>query len=73
MSEVVLKVDGAAAAETDMLGQGFLGTGQSLVGELSLIAMALIFGYVAYSLVRYYLPEFRPFGAIAGVLGLSER
>jgi len=72
MSDVVLAADGTAAADGSVLGQGFLGTGQSMAGDLSFIAMGLIAGYIAYSAVRYYLPGFNPFGAIAGALGLSD-
>lgn len=73
MSDVVLAADSSAAAEGSVLGEGILGTGQSMIGELSLIAIGLIAGYVAYSAVRYYLPGFNPFGTIAGVLGLTDR
>ena len=55
------------------LNDGFLGTGYSSSVELSYIAMALIFGYVAISTVRYFLPETRFLNTVAEVLGLRGR
>jgi hypothetical protein len=60
--------DGFEALAT--LNDGFLGTGFSTGVELSLIAMILIAGYVATSLLRYFVPEFRPLRSVASVLGL---
>ncbi len=54
------------------LNDGFLGTGYSSSVELSFIAMALIFGYVAISTVRYFLPETRFFNTITELLGLRD-
>jgi hypothetical protein len=52
------------------LNDGFLGTGHSTGVELSLIVLFLIVGYVGMSLLRYFLPEFRPLRSVASVLGL---
>ena len=54
------------------LNAGFLGTGYSSSVELSFIAMALIFGYVAISTVRYFLPETRFFDIITESLGIRD-
>jgi hypothetical protein len=54
------------------LNDGFLGTGYSSSVEVSFIASALIFGYVAISMVRYFMPETRFVGAVAEVLGLRD-
>ncbi len=54
------------------LNAGFLGTGYSSSVELSFIAMALIFGYVAISTVRYFLPETRFFDIITESLGFRD-
>ncbi len=54
------------------LNAGFLGTGYSSSVELSFIAMALIFGYVAISTVRYFLPETRFFDFITESLGFRD-
>ncbi len=62
--------DGFAALAN--LNDGFLGTGYSSSVEISFIAMALIFGYVAISTVRYFLPETRFFNTITESLGLRD-
>ena len=54
------------------LNAGFLGTGYSSSVELAAIAMALIFGYVAISTVRYFLPETRFFSMITESLGFRD-
>jgi hypothetical protein len=54
------------------LNAGFLGTGYSSSVELSFIAIALIFGYVAISTVRYFLPETRFFDIITASLGFRD-
>jgi len=53
------------------LNDGFLGTGFSSSVEISFIAMALIFGYVAIATVRYYLPETRFLNTVVEALGLQ--
>ena len=52
------------------LNDGFLGTGFSSSVEISFIAMALIFGYVAVATVRYFLPETRFLNTVVEALGL---
>jgi hypothetical protein len=52
------------------LNEGFLGTGFSSSVEISFIAMALIFGYVAITTVRYFLPDTRFLKTVAQALGL---
>jgi hypothetical protein len=52
------------------LNEGFLGTGFSSSVEISFIAMALIFGYVAVATVRYFLPEVRFLNTVVEALGL---
>lgn len=52
---------------------GFLGTGSSLLVELSYIAMALIAAYVAFGIVRYFLPDVRIVGKILEAIGLQEK
>ena len=52
------------------LNEGFLGTGFSSSVEISFIAMALIFGYVAVATVRYFMPEVRFLNAVVEALGL---
>jgi len=54
------------------LNDGFLGTGYSSSVEVSYIAMALIFGYVAISTVKYFFPETRFLGTVADALGLRD-
>ncbi len=54
------------------LNAGFLGTGYSSSVELSFIAMALIFGYVAISTVRYFLPETRFLNTVVEALGFRN-
>ncbi len=53
------------------LNDGFLGTGFSSSVEISFIAMALIFGYVAIATVRYFLPETRFLNTVVEALGLQ--
>ncbi len=62
--------DGFAALAN--LNDGFLGTGYSSSVELSFIAMALIFGYVAISTVRYFLPETRFLNTVVEALGFRN-
>ncbi len=52
------------------LNDGFLGTGFSSSVEISFVAMALIFGYVAITTVRYFLPETRFLNTVVEALGL---
>ncbi|MHA1537160.1 MAG: hypothetical protein ACTSUD_06365 [Alphaproteobacteria bacterium] len=52
------------------LNDGFLGTGYSTSVELSFIAMALIFSYVAITTFRYFLPETRILSTVVEALGL---
>ena len=54
------------------LNDGFLGTGFSSSVEISFIAMALIFGYVAVATVRYFLPETRFLNTVVEALGLRD-
>ena len=54
------------------LNDGFLGTGYSSSVEISFIAMVLIFGYVAISAVRYFLPEARFLNIVAEAIGLRD-
>ena len=51
------------------LNDGFFGTGYSAAAELSFTVMALIVGYVVISMFKYFLPEFRLFGLVAGAMG----
>jgi len=53
------------------LNDGFLGTGYSTGVELSLVAFILIAGYVTTSLIRFFVPEFRPLRSVASALGIS--
>jgi len=61
--------DGYEAIAT--LNDGFLGTGYSTGVELSLVAFILIAGYVTTSLIRFFVPEFRPLRSVASALGIS--
>jgi len=75
MSEVVsLSSEGGGTSEgfeaLATLNDGFLGTGYSTSVELSFITMALIFGYVAVTMFRYFLPETRILSTVAEALGL---
>ena len=54
------------------LNDGFLGTGYSSSVEISYIAMVLIFGYVAITAVRYFLPETRFLNSVTEALGLRD-
>ena len=54
------------------INDGFLGTGYSSSVEISFIAMALIFSYVAITTVRYFMPETRFFNTIVAALGLRD-
>ena len=54
------------------LNGGFLGTGYSSSVEISFIAMVLIFGYVAITTFRYFLPETSILNAVAKALGLRD-
>ena len=77
MSEVVTVSSQASRASDGFealahLNDGFLGTGYSTSVELSFIAMALIFGFVAIGTVRYFMPETRFFSAITDALGLRD-
>ncbi len=75
--EVTLSSEGSSTSDgfeaLANLNEGFLGTGYSSSVELSYIAMVLIFGYVAITLVRYFLPETRFLNTVAGALGLRDR
>jgi hypothetical protein len=55
------------------LNEGFLGTGYSSSVELSYMVMALIVGYVAISMVKYFLPEFSILRTLTGAIGLRDR
>ena len=55
------------------LNDGFLGTGYSSTVELSYITMVLIVGYIAISMIRYFMPEARFFSFIAQALGFQDR
>ncbi|MHA1530022.1 MAG: hypothetical protein ACTSVG_13465 [Alphaproteobacteria bacterium] len=55
------------------LNDGFLGTGYSSSVEISFIAMVLIFGYVAITSFRYFLPETKALNAVTEALGLRDR
>ena len=77
MSDLVtLPSEGGSASEgfeaLANLNAGFLGTGYSSSVELSFIAMALIFGFVAISMFRYFLPETRFLHSVAAALGLRD-
>ena len=77
MSDVVsLPSEGGSASDGfeafANLNDGFLGTGYSSSVELSYVAMALIFGYVAISTVRYFLPEVRFIHSALAALGLRD-
>ncbi len=77
MSEVVsLSSEGSSTSDgfaaLANLNDGFLGTGYSSSVELSFIAMALIFGYVAISTVRYFLPETRFLNTVVEALGFRN-
>jgi hypothetical protein len=77
MSDVVsVSSEGSSASDgfeaLADINDGFLGTGYSSSVELSFIVMALIFGYVAISTVRYFLPETRFFNTIMESLGLRD-
>lgn len=68
MSDVVTAANGTEESSTTLgasvgLNEGFLGSGESAVVELSYIAMALIFGWAAFSTGRYVL----------AVTGLGDR
>jgi hypothetical protein len=54
------------------LNDGFLGTGYSSTVELSFIAMALIFGYVAIGTIKYFSPETKFLISVAAALGLRD-
>ena len=75
MSEgVSLSIEGSGTSDgfeaLANLNDGFLGTGYSSSVEISFIAMALIFGYVAITTVRYFLPETRFLNTVVEALGL---
>ncbi len=77
MSEVVsLSSEGSSTSDgfaaLANLNDGFLGTGYSSSVELSYIAMVLIFGYVAITVIRYFLPETRVLNTVANALGLRD-
>ncbi len=77
MSEVVsLSSEGSSTSDgfeaLANLNDGFLGTGYSSSVEISYIAMVLIFGYVAITAIRYFLPETRFLNTVAGALGLRD-
>ena len=52
------------------LNDGFLGTGYTSSVEISFIAMALIFGYVAISTARYFLSGTDVAETLGELLGL---
>ncbi len=75
MSEVIsVASEGSGASDgfgvMANLNDGFLGTGYTSSVELSFIAMALIFGYVAFTTFRYLFPETRFLNAVVAALGL---
>ncbi len=77
MSEVVsLSSEGSSTSDgfeaLANLNDGFLGTGYSSSVEISYIAMVLIFGYVAITAIRYFLPETRFLNSVTEALGLRE-
>jgi len=77
MSEVVsLSSEGSSTSDgfeaLANLNDGFLGTGYSSSVEISYIAMVLIFGYVAITAIRYFLPETRFLNSVTGALGLRD-
>ena len=77
MSEVVsISSEGSGASSgfeaLAHLNDGFLGTGYSTAVELSFIAMVLIFGYVAITTFRYFLPETRVLNTVVQALGLRD-
>ncbi len=77
MSDVVsVSSEGSSASDGfeafANLNDGFLGTGYSSSVEISYIAMVLIFGYVAITAVRYFLPETKFLNTVAGALGLRD-
>ncbi len=77
MSEVVsISSEGSGTSEgfeaLANLNDGFLGTGYSSSVEISLIAMVLIFGYVAITTFRYFLPETRFLNTVVEALGLRD-
>ncbi len=77
MSEVVsLSSEGGSTTDgfeaLANLSDAFLGTGYSSSVEISYIAMVLIFGFVAITAVRYFLPETRFLNTVAGALGLRD-
>ena len=77
MSEVIsVSSEGSGASDgfevLANLNDGFLGTGNTSSVELSFIAMALIFGYVAFTTFRYFLPETRFLSAVVAALGLRD-
>ncbi len=77
MSEVVSISSGGSSTSDGFealanLNDGFLGTGYSSSVEISLIAMVLIFGYVAITTFRYFLPETRFLSTVVAALGLRD-
>ena len=54
------------------LNEGLFGTGYSASIELSFMVGALIAGYLAISMFRYFLPEFSLLGIVAGAIGLRD-
>ncbi len=77
MSEVVsISSEGSGTSDgfeaLANLNDGFLGTGYSSSVEISLIAMVLIFGYVAITTFRYFLPETRFLSTVVAALGLRD-
>ncbi len=77
MSEVVsLSSEGSSTSDgfeaLAYLNDGFLGTGYSSSVEISYIAMVLIFGYVAITTVRYFLPETKFLNTVTEALGLRD-
>ncbi len=74
--EVSLSSEGSSTSDGSEalanLHDGFLGTGYSSSVEISFIAMVLIFGYVAITTVRYFLPETRFLNTVTEALGLRD-
>jgi hypothetical protein len=75
MSEVVSlsSVDSGTSDGFEALAninEGFLGTGFSSSVEISFVAMAVMFAYVAIATVRYFMPEARFLNTVVETLGL---
>ncbi len=74
--DVTLSSEGSSTSDgfeaLTNLNDGFLGTGYSSSVEISFIAMALIFGYVAITTLRYFLPETRFLNTVVAALGLRD-